>query len=188
MTLFEPKKARARRNEIRGEVRRQKPTALRACMDGVGCLGDERRALTLLVAVAFAIAASSILMLRPRVMAYRPGEVTSAPVFSRVDFAYTKPELLDRARQDAAEAQPRVYRDAEVDPFDKLGDELMSSPRLLTGLRAEQLDPDDPEAVGLARVIDPIDSAALSRLQSIADSSDPMWPRAVEQYVEARDA
>ncbi len=184
MTLFEPKKARARRNEIRGEVRQQKPSVVRTVSDGFGALGSDRRSLTLLVAIVFAFIVASILMLRPRVVAYRPGDVTPAPIFSRVDFAVADDRKLDRARQEASDAQPRIYMAAEVDPFDQLRDELLSSPRRLTGLRPDQLS-DAGSETGLARVLGPGDGAALARLQSIAEEEDATWPAAVERYTKS---
>ncbi len=185
MTLFEPKKARSRRNEIRGEVRRDRPGVLRKAADYAGSMRGERRLATLAVAVCFATIVAGILMLRPRVVSYRPGQVTNAPVFARGSFTVLDEQRLGQARQRAADAKARVYRPADKDPFTKLEDELLASPGRLTGLSPDLLATPGEDVVGLAAVLDADDGAALARLQEIAADDDVHWARGVRLYVEA---
>jgi len=164
MTLFEPKKARARRNEIRGEVRRDRPGLVGKGRGVFASFRDERRLLTLGVALVFATLTASLLMLRPQVVQLRPGQVTNAPIFARSDFTVLDERTLANERQRAADAQPRVYRAAEQSPFAAIEDALLASPARVTGLRADQLGGEELAAVtapagGLLSVLGPGDGA-----------------------------
>ncbi|MEM7806632.1 MAG: HDIG domain-containing metalloprotein, partial [Planctomycetota bacterium] len=185
MTFFEPKKARSRRNEIRGEVRRDRPGPVKKLVDQAGSVRGERGMLTLTVAITFAVIASSILMLRPRVVDYRPGQVTTEPVFARVEFDVLDEQRLGQARQRAADAKPRVYRPADDDPFAKLEDDLLASPSRSTGLMQDQLAGDATQKVGLVTVFDANDGAALARLQGFTGERAGQWQRSVRLYVDA---
>jgi putative nucleotidyltransferase with HDIG domain len=183
---FEPKKARARRIEIRGEVRRDRPSLVSRLRGQLSCLKDEKSVLSLLIAVVFAVGCGSLLMLRPGVVDYRPGQVTREPVFARGDFSVLDDQRLSRARQRAADATERVYRPADRDPFTKLEDALIASPDRVTGLRVDQLgELTFEEGDGLVRTLGVGDGATLARLQEIASTDDPLWPRSVRRYIES---
>ena len=178
MTFFEPKKARARRNEIRDEVRRHRQAPARRLGD---LLRDEKAMLCLTVAVAFAVTAASLLMLRPRVVPLRPGQTTRGPIFSRVGFDLHDAPRLQQARADAADATPGVYAPAEVDPLARLRAELLALPQRVAGLTVEQAAEVERELGSDAGLID---GASLARLQNFAAGMDAQWPTGVEAYVE----
>lgn len=179
MTFFEPKKARSRRNEIRDEVRRQRPAS--ATRSFGSALRDEKTLLALAVAIAFTIAAASVLMLRPRVVELRPGQVTDGPVISRVGFTVHNEQRLQEAKDVAVEQEPSVYRPSDVDPIDKLHDDLLALPQEVRGLRADQLDTFKTPLGGPTGILD---GASLAKLQAIAAEMDPQWPQAVERFTE----
>ena len=176
MTSFEPKKARSRRNEIRDEVRRQKPQRRRQV---TALLRDEKALLTLAVALAFTVTAAAVLLLRPRVVEYRPGQVTRAPVVARTSFEVLDEQRLRQARAAAAEAEPTVLRAADAEPVAALQSELLALPDRVRGLRADQLDDlDEP-------LDDVLDGARLARLQEAAAGPGArQWAGATNRFAD----
>src|SRR6202035_2710191 len=65
---------------------------------------------SLLVAVAFFMVASAIMMLREDVVPYRPGQYVAHDILSRVNFTFPDKDLLTQARQAARDSEPRVYK------------------------------------------------------------------------------
>ena len=173
MSLFEPRKNRARRNEIRADVRRRTPQASASL---AAALREERTLLVLGVAVAFALCACAILMLRPRVIAYRPGQTPREDVLARVEFTLGDEQQLQRARVAARDAEPRLYQPAPANPLARLEQDLLDLPGRVRGLGLEQLDPP---------LRDVLDGATLTNLQEIAERQDPTWPQAVRRYARA---
>ncbi len=176
MSFFEPKKARSRRNEIRDEVRRHRQAPARRLG---GLLRDEKTLLCLTVALAFAVTAASLLMLRPRVLPLKPGQTTRGPIVSRVGFDVADAGRLQQARADAAASTPPVFAPAEVDPIVQLRTRLLALPQRLVGLTVEQAGDLERELGSDANVID---GASLAKLQAIAAGFDSQWPDAVEAY------
>lgn len=172
MSFFEPRKNRARRKDIRAEVRKHVPTAGGAIS---AALRRDKALLMLAIALVFAIACSAILMLRPRVVSWRPGQTPRADVLSRIDFTVADEQQLGRAREAAREAELRVYSPVAQDPFAALEADLLRLPERVRGLSREQL--------GLP-LRDILDGASLANLQEMDERQDGQWPAAVRQYVQ----
>jgi hypothetical protein len=171
MSFFEPRKNRSCRNDIRAEARRRQPTP-RSTL--AAALRAEKAMLVLAIAVIFIILASAILMLRPRVVAWRPGQTPRADVVSRVDFTVADEQQLQRARESARDAEPRVYAPAPADPLAALEAQLIALPERVRGMSLEQLD---------LPLRDILDGPSLASLQDKQD--DPTWAEAVRKYVTA---
>src|SRR3954451_13588342 len=62
------------------------------------------------IAVAFWLIASAIMMLREDAMPYKPGQYVPQDIISRVDFAFSDPERLEKIKAEKREGEPRVYR------------------------------------------------------------------------------
>ena len=172
MSRFEPTKTRSRRNEIRADVRKRQPAPQAA----IACaLRDPKTLLVLCVAGAFVLLCGAILMLRPQVITLRPGQRAYADVASRVGFDVLDAQQLQRARERARDAEPRVYRAADADPLDKLQAELLALPAATAKLSLEQLD--EP-----ARSV--LDEASLTKLHEIAEVRDGNWAKDVARYIQ----
>ncbi len=171
MSLFEPQKNRSRRMDIRAEVRRHVPTTQGAFL---AALRKERTHLVLAVALAFALACSAILMLRPRVVGWRPGHTPRADVISRTDFTVADEQQLQRVREAAREAEPRMYAPSPTDPLAALEADLLRLPERVRGLSREQLSSPLREL---------LDGASLAKLQEEAERQDATWPDAVRRYI-----
>ena len=152
--------------------------------------------LSLCIAAAFFFGSTAILMLRPQVVAYRPGQYAAADVVSRVDFAYHDARELADARRRARDAEPRVYKAAPLPAgttpvpsdspdaaegtaplYNRLTADLLSLPDAVAGQRLEQLPPP-------LRTV--LDNATLARLQSYAEQFPRTgWDKEVLGYVES---
>ena len=170
---IEPRKTRSRRNEIRADVRRHKPASPQSQV--LGLFRDERSLLLIGVGLVFVAVCSAILMLRPGVATLRPGQRALSDVVSRVEFSVLDEQQLQRVRQQRREAEPRVYRAADEDPVAALEAELLALPRRTRGQGLEQLD---------APARDVLDEASLTKLQEVAETQDPDWPKAVRRYAD----
>ena len=126
MSRIEPVKTRSRRNEIRADVKKRQPVPPHSAV--LAALRCERSLGVLGVAALFVIACSSILMLRPQVVTLRPGQRAFADVTSRVEFEVLDDQQLQRARERARAAEPRVYEAADVDPFAAVEERLLALP------------------------------------------------------------
>ena len=153
--------------------------------------------LSVCIAAGFFLGSTLVLMLRPQVVAYRPGQYAPGDVTSRVDFFYHDPRELADARRRARENEPRVYKAAapaaaaaptpgSVPPdadaagtapiYNRLAADLLGLPDAVGGQRLEQLAPP------LRKILD---NATLARLQSYAEQFPRTgWDKAVLGYVE----
>ena len=108
------------------------------------------------IAFGFFLVATGILMLRENVVPYRPGQWAPHDIVSRVDFTFREQKLLDKAREQAREAQPRVYKAAETDPWGVVEQRLLTLPDKVSGSTIETLDPELHEV---------LDAGTLNKLQ-----------------------
>ncbi len=127
------------------------------------------------IAVIFCILAIGIVMLREDVVSYRPGQYVPQDILSRVDFTYHDRALLGKARQDARDSQPRVYK-ANGEPWSELEKSLLDLPDRLAGKKFEDVDPSLSALLELDG-----NTGALSELLLIA--SDPKEKQAYENQV-----
>ena len=171
MSRIEPIKTRSRRNEIRADVRKRQPAPPHSAV--LAALRCEKTLGVLGVAALFVIACSSILMLRPQVVTLRPGQRAFADVTSRVEFSVLDDQQLQRARERARAAEPRVYEAADVDPFRAVEERLLALPKATQNLSLEQLNL--PER-------DVLDEASLTKLHEIAETQDPNWTKDVRRF------
>ena len=108
------------------------------------------------IAFGFFVLASGILMLRENVVPYRPGQWAPHDIVSRVDFTFREQKLLDKAREQAREAQPRVYKAADTDPWSVVEQRLLTLPDKVAGSTMETLDSELREV---------LDAGTLNKLQ-----------------------
>src|SRR5438105_1427887 len=98
-----PNKSTSRRAVIRDK-----------CPDRLGSFWRDMRASGALrslgIAAAFCVIAIGIVMLREDVVPYRPGQYVPQDIIGRVDFTFTDKSQLQKAREDACNSQPRIYR------------------------------------------------------------------------------
>ena len=172
MSRIEPIKTRSRRNEIRADVKKRQPAPAHSAV--LAALRCEKSLMVLGVAALFVVACSSILMLRPQVLTLRPGQRAFADVTSRVEFSVLNDQQLQRARERARVAEPRVYEAADVDPFSAVEERLLALPKATQNLSLEQLDA--PER-------DVLDEASLTKLQEVAETQDAKWAASVRRFV-----
>ena len=110
------------------------------------------------IALAFAVVASGILMLRRGVVPYRPGQWIPHDIVSRVDFTYSDQELLEQKRRERRAAEPRVYK-STGDVWGQLEKDLLEVPD-----RVSAAEPDDlPPPLG-----DALDAGAMAQLRDYA--------------------
>jgi putative nucleotidyltransferase with HDIG domain len=157
----------ARREELRRKTRERGDD-----VSVVQRLRAEGRMLSITVGLLFWLGASAILMLRPEVVAYRPGQWVPHDIVSRVDFAYHDPEELTRRQQEARIAEPTVYSPNKLDVWGKVETELLALPKRVAGQTLDQLAPP------LSQVLD---AAALAKLQEVSPDG---WDAGVKAYVE----
>ena len=159
----------------RKNVERQGPTSLSDRW--FGWADAEGVWLSVAVAAGFFAVAAGILMFRPSVAAYRPGQYAASDVLARVDFQYNDPQALVAARTKARLAAPRVYQ-STGDAWGRLETDLLTLPDRVSGVRADQLA--DAAARGA------FDNATLAQLQAIAAVSPrPSWDLAVRDFIDA---
>jgi putative nucleotidyltransferase with HDIG domain len=95
---------------------------------------------SLLIAAAFWIAITTILLFRKDVVTYRPGEYISHDIIARVDFNFRDQALFDQQVKFLRESVPRVYRRLEGDPWTKIQDYLLALPDTVQGRSPQELD------------------------------------------------
>src|SRR5580765_4918528 len=95
-----------RRGARRREIRKNRPDSSSrrwAELRASGTFGS------LWVAVGFCLLTISLLMLREKVVPYRPGDFTSADLLSRVSFRFADKDELAKKQQDARDRTPHIY-------------------------------------------------------------------------------
>jgi putative nucleotidyltransferase with HDIG domain len=178
-----PQKSSARRTHVRD----CRPDTSAAWWDRQRCNGVIP---SVLIAVAFWVVATAILMLREDVLSYRPGQMVRSDVIARVDFAFPDDGVRDEKRHEAMAETPRLYKVAPApadatddarrptDVWQPLQDRLLSLPEAVAHLTYDQL---PPELRQLVR-----DTSSLTALQQIVgDTARRNWARSVERYVAA---
>ncbi len=156
----------------RAEIRKNRPD-----LDDTffGRLLRPEHQISLLIACAFVACATAILMLRPNVMSLRVGQYVAHDVVARVDFSYLDTDELNKARKEARNAVPRIYKPAATDSLKNIQDLLAGLPEQVRGQRVDQL----PEAY---RSI--LDNTSLAELQNFLQPSMQFsWKATVDEYI-----
>lgn len=129
-------KLTARRAEIRKSFRHAagRPFWRRLRNDG--------SLISLAVAGVFCLACMAILVMREDVVPYRPGQWTRHDIVSRVDFSYRDEKQLAAARQQARDTTPRIYKQADPDPWQTVQQQLQALPDRVKGMTLDELPAD----------------------------------------------
>lgn len=94
------------------------------------------------IAALFAVVAAAIIFLREDAVPYKPGQYVPQDIVSRVDFSYQDHDRLTDVRKQAREAEPRVYKKADVDAWEALRGALAELPDRLGERETAQIPPD----------------------------------------------
>ncbi len=157
----------------RAEIRKNRPDRDDTLL---GRLTKPENQLPLVIALGFVVLTTSILMLRPSVMAWRVGQYAPHDIVARVDFQWSDPDSLNEARINARQIEPRVYKASHSDPFKLVAETLNDLPDIVKDQRPEQLA--EPYR-GL------LDGATVLALQEFLEPSmRNTWKNAVETYME----
>ena len=137
--MFDTGKSRSRR----AEIRRNRPDA--AWLDWEN-LRSNGVVASVVIAGAFFLVTSAVMMLREQVVPYRPGQWIPHDIVSRVDFSYRNKDRLANMRRDRRDAEPRVYQPLDVgqgrlDAWANLRRELTSLPDKVGDRAAADLPP-----------------------------------------------
>src|SRR5688572_9262869 len=165
-----------RKSARRAEIRKNRPDASdpRAFVQKMHAEGG---LVALWIATGFFIVATGVLMLRENVVPYRPGQWAPHDIVSRVDFTFREEKLLAKAREQAREAQPRVYKAAETDPWSMIEQRLLTLPDKVAGSTMETLDPE---------LRDVLDAGTLNKLQEYTTGQGRAnYATSVKDYVAA---
>jgi cyclic-di-AMP phosphodiesterase PgpH len=128
------------------------------------------------IALAFALAAGAIVMTRPAVTTWRPGQFVPHDVTSRVEFTYFDAARRADEQQRQRDAAPRVYV-PEGDKWAAVEEKLLVLPQRVAELQPEQIDADLKPFV---------DGPTLVKLQEIAARGPGGdWEESVHGYVGA---
>ncbi len=129
---------------------------------------------SIVIAVAFAMIASVILILRSDVVPYRQGQYVAHDITARTDFIYFDAKTFEEVKNKAAVAQPRVFKESRL-VWDDIQQSLIALPDRVKGQKLENL------GIELSGVLD---NATLGRLQEIADQNPrPAWEASVKNFV-----
>lgn len=130
---------------------------------------------SIVIAVCFAVLASLILLMRPEVVAYRPGQYVAHDIVARAAFEFKDNAELDKAQNRAAAAAPRVLVQARP-VWDQIQQDLLSLPDRVKGQKLDQI-----SDVALAGILD---NSTLARIQEYAEQ-DPRtaWDTAVKNFI-----
>lgn len=129
---------------------------------------------SIVIAVAFAMIASVILILRSDVVPYRPGQYVSHDINARTEFNYFDAVKFEEVKSKEAASRPRIFKQARP-VWDEIEQSLLALPDRVKGQKLEDLN------VELASVLD---NATLGRLQEIAEQNPrPAWEQSVRNYV-----
>lgn len=177
--MFWNRKYRARR----AEIRRNRPDVRPAWRQ----LRNEGAGASLAIAILFAVIAAAILLLRQDVTPYRPGQYISRAIHSRVAFTFQDTALLNRLREGARVAAPRVYS-PNGEAWESLAEQLRLLPQRLEGKTPDTL-PENQRRLfhldaGAPFIVDDLDSAALTMLDQYGkDPRRKGYEAMVEDYL-----
>lgn len=163
-------KSRTRRSEIR----KCRPEAPR--FDWEKCK-SEGVPTSIGIAFAFFICATSILMWRQDVIAYRPGQWIPHNIMARTRFSYFDADKLANARLERRQNEPRVYQaNPDGDVWAAVQKSLLDLPERVANSPRDL--PDDLKGV--------IDGGAVTLLgKYVSGTGRAHYQRAVEDYVNA---
>jgi putative nucleotidyltransferase with HDIG domain len=126
------------------------------------------------IAVAFAVVATIIMLLRENVVRYRPGQFVPHDIVSRVDFTFNDFSKLQEARKQAGEAQPRYYREND-DTWAWVEEQLAMLPsRAAVAAEMSELPPDLQEILDSGELTVFKDIAQENNYQAYRDSVHAM--------------
>src|SRR6185437_10485355 len=106
----------------RADIRKNRPEDSRFCMSRIYLPEGSRGPLW--VAIIFFVCATSILMWRQEVIAYRPGQWIPNDIVARVPFTYADADVRSQLQNVARRREPLVYRVPEEDPWAEVQKEL----------------------------------------------------------------
>ncbi len=156
----------------RTEIRRNRPESRQTLVQRMQAQGAF---LALGIAAAFCISTTSILLLRENVVAHRPGQWAPHDIVSRVDFAFRDERRLAEVRRLAREKAPRVYRQANPEPWSVVEQNLLLLPERVAGSPLEQLP---------LELRDVLDVGTLNKLQEYTSGqSKAIYENSVREYV-----
>lgn len=162
--MDQPFKSRARRAEVRRRLPKWRDRV------------DFRNLpASLAIATLFVLLAALIVMFRPDVVAYRPGQWAPSDIVSRVEFKYFDVNEYHRAQSNAHKDEPHVYMIVDPDPLMELETKLLQWPDRVAGLSLSQVD---------ESIRSYLDNASLVRLQEYAARNPrPQWDQAVKEFI-----
>jgi putative nucleotidyltransferase with HDIG domain len=138
-------------------IRENRPDTSAAWFNELRCAGLFP---SLGIAAIFWILTTSILMLRPDVLPYRPNQSVQHDITSRVDFAFVDNDLRAQHQAEARNNCPHIFRStaskATADVWQNVQDQLLALPDRVSGLTHDQLPEDLKKSV---------DTTALTALQ-----------------------
>src|SRR6478609_4593281 len=131
--MFGTGKSRSRR----AEIRKNRPEA--SWFD-LAAIRDSGAGASFLIALAFGVIASGVMMFREGVIPHRPGQWIPHDIVSRVDFTFRDQERLEQLRRDRRAAEPRVYT-ADGNTWEQLENDLLAVPDRVAAASADDVLP-----------------------------------------------
>jgi putative nucleotidyltransferase with HDIG domain len=166
--MFGTGKSRSRR----AEIRKNRPDASR--MD-IAALRDSGAGASLLIALAFGVIASGVMLFRESVIPHRPGQWIPHDIVSRVDFYFRDQELLEQKRRERRAAEPRIYK-STGDSWAALEKDLLALPDRVAAASDDVL----PQPLRSA-----LDAGAITKLRTYAQPANrEAWSTKVDAFVE----
>src|SRR4051812_33869066 len=170
--MFWSRKYGARRTEVR-KNRPDLGGSLYSELKAKGVVGS------LGVAVAFCLVASAIVLLRDSAVPYKPGQYVPQDILSRVDFTFTDPERLTKAKLDSRESVPHVYKPAG-DAWGDLRTALLELPERVGHKTASQL----PSKLATDLQVGPGSDGVLNLFgEYLAPTQRAVYQKAVEDFI-----
>ncbi len=164
------KQAKSRRTEVRKHLGLDRPSLRSA-------IRQHRVGWGLGFAIVFWVAATAVVLVARHDPPYKPGELVSRPVFTRVDLTWIDQERTEDKRQDARDRAPSVY--TANTSFYKLRQQLVTLPVLAA--QAQSID--DVPQVRVEQFN--LDARVLEALGPFAAEGQPtaQWTQRVDQFM-----
>ena len=130
---------------------------------------------SLLIAFAFGVIASGVMMFREGVIPQRPGQWIPHDIVSRVDFTFRDQERLEQLRRDRRATEPRVYK-AFGDSWAELERDLVALPDKVAATSDDVLPPPLRSA---------LDAGAITKLRQYAQGDNrDVWAKKISTFIE----
>jgi cyclic-di-AMP phosphodiesterase PgpH len=150
-------------------------------------MSSEGTRASILIAAAFFLVTTSILILREGVVPYRPGQYVAQDILARVEFKYPDKDKLERARQDARQRVLRVYK-TNGEAWNAIETKLKDLPDEVAGLSIDEIPKPlkDLFKLDTETVKTQLDSAALTALaQYQPENRRKDYNESVQAYVDS---